>query len=92
MGRSFIASDPSDMLFTLAAEDVFDVESRLTRIRAPTLVLGGTDDVFYSEDLFRRTAEGIPNGKAVIFPGKSHVQVAGSKVAAGIALGYLLAS
>ena len=92
MGRSFIASDPSDMLFTLAAEDVFDVESRLTRIRAPTLVLGGTDDVFYSEDLFRRTAEGIPGGQAVIFPGKSHVQVAGSKVAAGIALGYLLAS
>lgn len=92
MGGSFIARDPSDMLITLAAEDTFDVESRLSRIRAPALVLGGTHDGFYSEDLFRRTAEGIPHGQAVILPGRSHVQVAGSKVAAGMALGFLLAS
>lgn len=92
LGGSFIASDPSDMLITLRAEDVFDVEGRLTRIRAPTLVLGGTEDVFYSEDLFRRTADGIPRGRVVIFPGKSHIQVAGSKVAAGISLGFLLAT
>ena len=92
LGGSFIASDPSDMLITLNAEDVFDVERRLGRIRAPTLVLGGTKDVFYSEDLFRRTADGIERGQVVIFPGKSHIQVAGSKVAAGIALGFLLAS
>lgn len=90
MGGSFIASDPSDMLITLAAEDVFDAEPGLGRIRAPTLVLGGTRDVFYSEELFRRTAEGVPRGRAVIFPGRSHVQVAGSKVVAGIALGFLL--
>jgi pimeloyl-ACP methyl ester carboxylesterase len=92
MGGSFLASDPSDMLITLAAEDVFDGEPGLPRIRAATLVLGGTDDVFYSEDLFRRTAGGIPGGQAVVFPGRSHVHVAGSKVAAGIALGFLLAS
>jgi pimeloyl-ACP methyl ester carboxylesterase len=92
LGGSFIASDPSDMLITLAAEDVFDVEARLDRIQAPTLVLGGTRDAFYSEDLFRRTADGVPGGQVVLFPGKSHVHVAGSKVAAGIALGFLLAS
>lgn len=92
LGGSFIATDPSDMLITLAAEDGFDVEAGLDRIQAPTLVLGGTRDVFYSEDLFRRTADGIPRGQVVVFPGKSHVHVAGSKVAAGIALGFLLAS
>ena len=82
--------DPSDMLLTIAAEDSFDAEPELTRVQAPTLVLGGTADQFYSEDLFRRTAAAIPEGRAVILPGRSHVHVAGSKVTAGIALGFLL--
>jgi pimeloyl-ACP methyl ester carboxylesterase len=90
MGGVFAATDPSDMLITIAAEDSFDAEPELTRVQAPTLVLGGTNDRFYSEDLFRRTAAGIPQGRAVLFPGKSHVYVASSKVAAGIALGFLI--
>lgn len=80
----------SDMLLTIAAEDSFDAEPELTRVQAPTLVLGGTADPFYSENLFRRTAAGIPHGRAVILPGKSHNYVAGSKVTAGIALGFLV--
>jgi pimeloyl-ACP methyl ester carboxylesterase len=80
----------SDMVATIAAEDSFDVESDLHRVTAPTLVLGGTADPFYSEDLFRRTAAGIPDGRAEVMPGKSHGYVAGSKVAAGVALGFLL--
>ncbi|HWM74503.1 MAG TPA: alpha/beta hydrolase [Nocardioides sp.] len=82
--------DRSDMLATLAAEEAFDAEPELGRVRAPTLVLGGTADPFYSEDLFRRTAAGIPHGRAVILPGKSHGYVGGSKVTAGIALGFML--
>jgi pimeloyl-ACP methyl ester carboxylesterase len=89
-GGGFAAADPSDMLITIAAEDSFDAEPELARVQAPTLVLGGTADRFYSEDLFRRTAAGIAQGRAVILPGKSHVYAAGSKVAAGIALGFLL--
>jgi pimeloyl-ACP methyl ester carboxylesterase len=84
------AEGGSDMLATIAAEDAFDAEPRLGRVTAPTLVLGGTADHFYSEDLFRRTAAGLPQGRAVVVPGKSHVYVAGSKVTAGIALGFLL--
>ena len=53
-------------------------------------MLGGTADAFYSEELFRRTAEGIPDGRAVLFPGKSHMYVAGSAVPAAVALGFLV--
>lgn len=90
MAGSLVADDPDDMLRTIAAEDSFDVEPNLTRIQAPTLVLGGTADPFYSEDLFRRTAAGVPHGRVVLFPGKSHVHVAGSAVPAAVALGFIL--
>ena len=90
VGGSFVAEDPTDMIRTIAAEDAFDAEPQLGRISAPTLVLGGAADPFYSEDLFRRTAAGIPEGEVVLFPGKSHMYAAGSKVPAGIALGFLL--
>ena len=90
LGGSFAVDDPSDMLVTIDAEDSFDAESDLNRVQAPTLVLGGANDPFYSEDLFRRTASGIPQGRAVIFPGKSHLYAAGSKASTGIALGFLI--
>ncbi|HLM22034.1 MAG TPA: alpha/beta hydrolase [Propionibacteriaceae bacterium] len=89
-GRRFTAENPADMLITIAAEDAFDAEPDLHRVQAPTLVLGGTADAFYSEDLFRRTGTGIPNGRAVIFPGKGHVYVTSSKIPASIGLGFLL--
>jgi pimeloyl-ACP methyl ester carboxylesterase len=91
VGRSMAGKDLSDMVATIAAEDAFDAEPDLARVQAPTLVLGGTGDRFYTEDLFRRTAAGVPDGRVVLFPGKSHGHVAGSKVAAGVALGFLLA-
>ncbi len=58
---------------------------------APALVLGGSADPYYSPDLFRRTAAGIPGGHAVIFPGTGHLHAAASKAAANIAPGFLLA-
>lgn len=90
MGGTFSVEDPSDMLVTIAAEDSFDAEPGLGRVQAPTLVLGGSADRFYSTDLFRRTADGIPNGRAIILPGKSHIYFSASKAAAGMALGFLL--
>ena len=89
-GSSFAVDDPADMLITIAAEDGFDAEPDLHRVQATTLVLGGTADPFYSEDLFRRTATAIPDGRAVIFPGKGHLYAATSKTAASIALGFIL--
>lgn len=90
VGGSQHVDDPSDMLTMIAAEDSFDAEPELSRVRAPALVLGGTADPFYSADLFRRTADGIARGRVVLFPGKGHLYVAGSKVPAATALGYLL--
>ena len=85
------AGNPADMLITNAAAVAFDAEPELRRVRAPTLVIGGSTDPYYSQDLFCRTAAGIPGGRAVIFPGKGHLYSAASKAAANIALGFLLA-
>jgi pimeloyl-ACP methyl ester carboxylesterase len=90
-GSGFTAADPSDMLTTIRAEDAFDAEPDLARVHAPTLVLGGALDPFYSEDLFRRTSAGVPDGRVVVFRGKSHLYAAGSSTANGVALGFLLA-
>jgi pimeloyl-ACP methyl ester carboxylesterase len=89
-GGGFTPDERSDMLITLGAECSFDAEPELSRVQAATLVLGGTKDRYYTEELFRRTASGIPDGRAVILPGKSHGYVAGSKETAGIALDFLL--
>jgi pimeloyl-ACP methyl ester carboxylesterase len=90
-GGMFASENPSDTLAVLRAEDAFDAEPSLGHVRAPTLVLGGTADVFYSEELVRRTADGIPDGRCVLFPGKSHMYVAGSAVPAAVGLGFLVA-
>lgn len=89
-GGGFDVDDPTDMLVTISAEDSFDAEPDLHRVKAPTLVLGGGADRFYSEDLFRRTAAGIPDGRAVTFPGKGHIWAASSKASTNIALGFLI--
>jgi pimeloyl-ACP methyl ester carboxylesterase len=90
LGNLFVAGDPADMLITNAAQIAFDAGPELRRVRAPALVMGGSADPYYSEDLFRRTAAAIPAGQAVIFPGKGHLYPAASRTAASIALGFLL--
>jgi pimeloyl-ACP methyl ester carboxylesterase len=89
-GGIFASENPADTLAVLRAEDAFDAEPDLGRIQAPALVLGGTTDAFYSEELFRRTGDGIPDCRALLFSGKSHMYVAGSAVPAALALGFLV--
>jgi len=67
--------DPSDMLVTVAAEDSFDASPRLHRITAPTLLVAGDRDRFYSPELFRETAERIPGARLRLYPGKGHAGV-----------------
>ena len=64
--------DPSDMISTIRAEDAFDIGDRLGEISAPTLVIGGGRDRFYPTDLFRETAEGIPNARLMIYEDRAH--------------------
>ena len=64
--------DPSDLVVTIEAEDQHDFKDRLTEISAPTLVIAGDADPYYSETLFRETAEGIPDARLIIYEGMGH--------------------
>ena len=64
--------DPSDMISTIRAENAFDIGDRLGEISAPTLVIGGGRDRFYPTELFRETAEGIPNARLIIYEDRAH--------------------
>jgi pimeloyl-ACP methyl ester carboxylesterase len=65
-------ADPSDLVVTIEAEDKHDFKNRLMQITAPTLVIAGDKDPFYTEALFRDTATGIPNAKLILYKGMGH--------------------
>jgi pimeloyl-ACP methyl ester carboxylesterase len=75
VGGSQRVEDPSDMLVTVAAEDAFDACPELHRITAPTLLVAGGRDRYYSPELFRQTAERIPHGRLRLYPDKGHAGV-----------------
>jgi len=66
--------DLSDMATTIEAEDEFDL-ARCRPIEAPTLILAGHDDRFYSPELFAETARLIPGSRLRIFDGRGHITV-----------------
>jgi pimeloyl-ACP methyl ester carboxylesterase len=90
VARSMVADDPSDMLVTLDAEDVFDVEADLPRITAPTLVIGGTKDPFYPRELIEGTAAGVQDGRVHLFEGWGHMRTSGSGATTNLTLGFML--
>lgn len=61
-----VPSDLSDLIVTIVAEDQHAFKDRLSEISAPTLVIAGLNDPFYSPTLFRETAEGIPHARLVL--------------------------
>ena len=68
MSWSSRSADPSrDLIVTIAAEDAHDFRDRLAEIAAPTLVIAGADDPFYTEELFHETAAGIPGGRLILY-------------------------
>jgi pimeloyl-ACP methyl ester carboxylesterase len=64
--------DPTDLVVTVEAEDKHAFRGRLAEVTAPTLVVGGEDDFFYSPDLFRETAAGIPNATLCLYQKMGH--------------------
>jgi pimeloyl-ACP methyl ester carboxylesterase len=86
-----VPADPSDLLVTLDAEDAFDVQADLSRVTAPTLVIGGSKDVFYAEELFRETAAGVQDGRVHVFPGWGHGRASASGATTHLTLGFMLA-
>ena len=73
IGRVMYGKATPDMIATINAEDDFNLRDRLHEISAPTLVVGGEKDGFYSEALFTETAALIPNGRLFLYEGKGHL-------------------
>jgi pimeloyl-ACP methyl ester carboxylesterase len=88
-GASQGVEDPSDMLVTVAAEDAFDACPQLDRIAAPTLLVAGGRDRYYSPELFRETAERIPHARLALYPDKGHAGVLTHKPAIGEIVDFL---
>ena len=65
-------SDPSDFLTTVEADLGHDTTGRLPEISAPTLVIGGSEDPFFSEPLLRETAGKIPDAELRVYEGVGH--------------------
>lgn len=67
-----VPQDPTDVVVTIAAEDQFNFKDRLAAITAPTLVVAGTQDPFYTPTLFHETAARIPNARLILYEGMGH--------------------
>ena len=75
LGTSQPVEDPSDLLVTVAAEDVFDATPELHRITAPTLLVAGGRDRFYTPALFQETADRIRGARLALYQHKGHAGV-----------------
>jgi pimeloyl-ACP methyl ester carboxylesterase len=64
--------DPTDLIITIEAEDVHNFKDRLNQITAPTLIVAGEQDPFYTPALFRETAAGIPNARLCLYADTGH--------------------
>jgi pimeloyl-ACP methyl ester carboxylesterase len=65
-------SDPSDFVTTLGADLVHDTTDLLPELSAPTLVIGGSEDPFFSESLLSETAGKIPDAMLRVYEGVGH--------------------
>ena len=86
-GPKLDPENPSDMLIVIDAEDHFDAASQLHRITAPTLIIAGGRDRNYAPELFRETAERIPDARLRLYP----IATLAYKPAVGELLGFLTA-
>ncbi|WP_122090014.1 alpha/beta fold hydrolase [Halalkalicoccus subterraneus] len=67
--------DRRDFLVSAEACLAHDASDRLDGIDVPTLVIGGTDDPFFSAERYRETAAGIPHAHLVEIPEAGHEAV-----------------
>jgi len=72
MGLVDAPKDPSDLIVTIEAEDQHAFRDRLVEIVAPTLVIAGDEDPFYTPALFQETASGIPGARLILYEGMGH--------------------
>jgi pimeloyl-ACP methyl ester carboxylesterase len=88
-GRYLFGKATPDMNATIHAEDTLNLRDRLHEISAPTLVIGGAQDGFYSPELFQDTAAGIPEARLILYEGKGHVGTISNRRLAPDVLAFL---
>jgi pimeloyl-ACP methyl ester carboxylesterase len=67
--------DWADMATAIEAEDGFDLAACGMPITVPTLILAGSEDRFYSPDLFEETAQLIAGSNLQLISGRGHITV-----------------
>jgi pimeloyl-ACP methyl ester carboxylesterase len=72
------------------AEDAFDLTDRLDDVTAPTLVIGGARDAVYSPAIFKETADGVQDGRLILYPDTDHAKVFTNKHLADDVAAFLL--
>jgi pimeloyl-ACP methyl ester carboxylesterase len=82
------ARDTNDLLVTLEAEADFDLRD-LPTITAPTLIVNGGRDQFYTAGLVRETHNLIPGSRLSVYPRRGHITVASDKAAIAEITGFL---
>jgi len=63
---------PNDFLVEVKADVTMNFKIRLKEIKCPTLILSGADDIEYTAENVKITAEGIPNSKLILYDGYGH--------------------
>ena len=92
LGASRLLATPAaaaDLLATLDAEDAFDLAQCDGTIGAPTLIVAGGRDRFYSRELFERTQQLIPGSRLYLRARRGHVTVAFDPKAVAAIQGFL---
>ena len=77
------------MATTIEAEDVFDLAACARAIAAPTLIVAGEADRYYSPALFAETAALIPGSRLWLRSGRGHATVLADKRYASEVRGFL---
>ncbi|TXT67686.1 MAG: putative hydrolase [Promethearchaeota archaeon] len=63
---------PNDFLVEIQADREMNFLNRLHEIKAPTLILSGEDDIGYTAEDVRITADCIPNSELILYEGYGH--------------------
>ena len=84
LGRFFMGKIeyPNDFLTEVRGDIEMDFKDRLGEIKAPTLILNGDQDIEYTPEIVRTTADGIPNAKLILYEGYGHGLAGKSKLLA----------
>jgi pimeloyl-ACP methyl ester carboxylesterase len=70
--RTVTGAEPEVTLADLQAVAAFDAEPLLSSVRAPTLLLGGQDDLLCPPSLIEATRRALPDGRSELFAEAGH--------------------